>query len=83
MKKFTALCTVGALLVLSLPGCAYLSKEGRDRMTYERYVKKQSKSRKMQRAKLFRSAPAIPQPTPSDWVVTTQAGDGPMSASSE
>src|ERR1043166_7689936 len=59
--KLLALVFLAATL---LDGCAYFSKNGRQQMAYERYVRKCSKQRDRYRAKMKTKAPKIPSMNP-------------------
>jgi hypothetical protein len=63
-----------------LDGCAYFSKSGRQQLAYERYVRKCSKNRDRQRAKM--KAPKIPTFEPSEPKEVTQLGGSPESVTS-
>lgn len=78
--QFTSVFVVGCFL---LPGCAYLSKDGRQQMAYQRYVKKCQKSRYHQRVKIAKQQLEIPKrPAPKYEVKVghVDAPDTPVSA---
>lgn len=77
--KLLALVFLAATL---LDGCAYFSKNGRQQMAYERYVRKCSKQRDRYRAKMKTKAPKIPKYEPSEPKETTQLGGSPQSVNS-
>jgi hypothetical protein len=61
-------------------GCAHFSKSGRQQLAYEKYVRKCSKNRDRQRAKM--KAPKIPTFEPSEPKETTQLSGSPQSVTS-
>ena len=75
--QFTLAAVVGSLL---LPGCAYMSKEGRQQMAYQRYVKKCQKMRYRQHAKIAKQQLEIPTRPPPKYKVTVGTIDTPQSA---
>jgi hypothetical protein len=79
LAKSVALVFLAATL---LNGCAYFSKNGRQQMAYERYIRKCSKQRDRTRAKMKIKAPKIPKYEPSDPKETTQLGGSPESVTS-
>jgi hypothetical protein len=75
---------IAAVLITSffLPGCAYLSKNGRQQMAYQRYVKKCRKVRDRQKTKITKGQRKIPPYKESEWQVTTGVVSSPESVSS-
>ena len=71
-----------ALIAAPLSGCAYMSKNGRQQLAYQRYVKKFS-GKKMKLKKKIK-APRMPlTPGPSENKVHTEvSGDSPQSVRS-
>jgi hypothetical protein len=63
---------------LILPGCAHFTKAGRQRLAYQRYVKKYSGRRIKQQAK-FKKVKMPAWQTPSENRVSTQVGGSPES----
>ena len=78
--------TVRILLLLSmagapLTGCAYMTKNGRQQMAYQHYVRKMSGRRMKQQKKI--KPPRIPAtPAPSEDKVQTGVSESPQSVSS-
>lgn len=65
-----------ALAAAPLTGCGYMTKNGRQQMAYQRYVKKMS-GRSVKQKKKFK-APRMPlTPQPSDNHVDTQVTEAP------
>jgi hypothetical protein len=77
--KLLALVFLAATL---LDGCAYFSKNGRQQMAYERYVRKCSKQRDRYRAKMKTKAPKIPKYEPSEPKETSEVAGSPQSVTS-
>jgi hypothetical protein len=75
--KVLALLFITATL---FDGCAHFSKSGRQQLAYEKYVRKCSKNRDRQRAKM--KAPKIPTFEPSAPKETAQVSGSPQSVTS-
>jgi hypothetical protein len=58
-----------------LSGCAYFSKNGRQQLAYERYVRRQTKWRYRQRVKT--KTPRVPKTEPSENKISAEA-DSPQ-----
>ena len=84
LERPAILRIIVALLIASffLPGCAYLSKNGRQQMAYQRYVKKCRKMRDRQKVKITKEQRKIPPYKESEWQVTTGVVSSPESVSS-
>jgi hypothetical protein len=80
LERIFKLSVVILLIGFAMPGCAYLSKSGRQQMAYERYVRKCSHRRDVMRSKI--KTPAIPPYFPSENKVATQVAGSPQSVSS-
>jgi hypothetical protein len=80
LERFAKLLALIFIAVTLLDGCAYFSKSGRQQLAYEKYVRKCSKNRDRQRAKM--KAPRIPKFEPSEPKETTQLGGSPQSVTS-
>jgi hypothetical protein len=80
LERFARSLTIALVVVTVLPGCAHFTKNGRQQLAYERYVRKCSKQRDRQRAKM--KAPRIPRVARSQDKVTTELGGSPESATS-
>ena len=72
---------IAAFAVAPLSGCAYMTKNGRQQMAYQRYVKKNS-GRKMKQQKKFKSPKMPLTPAPSDNQISTEVGGAPQSVRS-
>lgn len=72
---------IAAFAIAPLSGCAYMTKNGRQQMAYQRYVKKNS-GRKMKQQKKFKSPKMPLTPGPSDNQITTEVGGSPQSVHS-
>jgi len=72
--QFTSALVVGCFL---LPGCAYFSKEGRQQMAYQRYVKKCQNRRYHQRVKIAKQQLEIPKRPAPKYEVKVGRVDGP------
>jgi hypothetical protein len=82
LERAAKLLAVALIIATLFDGCAYFSKNGRQQLAYERYVRKCSKQRDRYRAKMKTKAPKIPKYEPSDPKETTQLGGSPESVSS-
>ena len=54
-----------------LPGCAYFSKNGRQQMAYQRYVKKCIRKRERQQMKITKQQRRVPAHKDSDWQLSS------------
>ena len=82
LERAAKLLVFGLTIVTLFGGCAYFSKNGRQQLAYERYVRKCSKQRDRYRAKMKMKAPRIPKYEPSEPKETTQLGGSPESVTS-
>ncbi|MFN2540977.1 MAG: hypothetical protein ABR514_02260 [Chthoniobacterales bacterium] len=80
LERFAKLLALIFIAVTLLDGCAYFTKSGRQQLAYEKYVRKCSKNRDRQRAKM--KAPRIPKFEPSEPKETTQLSGSPQSVTS-
>ena len=71
--RFLTVLLIGCCL---LPGCAYFSKNGRQQMAYQRYVKKCIRNRDRQRRKITKEKRAVPPHEESDWHVNSGVATG-------
>jgi hypothetical protein len=70
-----------AIVCSPLAGCGYMTKQGRQQIAYQRYVRKCS-GRKIKQAKKFKK-PRMPlTPGPSDNQIHTEVTDAPQSVTS-
>jgi hypothetical protein len=74
--KFFAVVLVSCFL---LPGCAYMSKSGRQQMAYERYVQKSIHRRNKGKMKITKEQQRIPDSKPSKYEVKSGVVDSPQS----
>jgi len=65
-----------ALIAAPLTGCGYMSKNGRQQMAYQRYVKKMS-GRSVKQKKKFKPVHIPLTPEPSDHHVSTEVTNAP------
>ena len=80
LGRFLKFLLLLAIVCSAFPGCAYMTKSGRQQMAMERYIRKCSGKRvKIVKVK----APKIPRaPEPSDYQVNTGVSESPQSVSS-
>jgi hypothetical protein len=76
-KRLLNLASAILIGCLFLPGCAYLSKNGRREMAYQRYVRKCMKMKYRQQAKVRKQQQRIPHAPKTKWEVTTSKADSP------
>lgn len=67
-----------ALATAPLSGCAYMTKNGRQQMAYQRYVKKQS-GKRMKMQKKIKPVRMPLTPGPSEHKINTEVTDSPQS----
>jgi hypothetical protein len=79
MLNFTLVILIGCVF---LPGCAYLSKNGRQQMAYQRYVKKCLKMKYRRQAKITKKQQRIPHAPKTKWEVTASKSDSPDTSAS-
>jgi len=72
--NLTSAILIGSLF---LSGCAYLSKNGRQQMAYQRYVKKCMKMKYRRQAKMTKQQQRIPRPPKTKWEVTASKSESP------
>jgi hypothetical protein len=82
LERAAKLLVVILTIVTLFDGCAYFSKNGRQQMAYERYIRKCSNNRSRLQAKMKTKAPRIPKYEPSEPKETTQLGGSPESVTS-
>ena len=80
LERFAKLLAFTFIAATLFGGCAHFSKAGRQQLAYQKYVRKCSKQRDRQQAKM--KFPRIPTVAPSQDKVTTQAGNSPESVAS-
>jgi hypothetical protein len=81
LERICRLFLLLAVTVAPLSGCAYMTKNGRQQMAYQRYVKKFSGKRMKQQKKI--KPPRMPGvPGPSDNKVNMEVSDSPQSVTS-
>lgn len=73
---------VGLIGCLILPGCAYMSKSGRQQMAYQRYVKKSIHRRNKGKMKITKEQRRIPDYEPSKYKVSAGVENAPESVTS-
>jgi hypothetical protein len=76
-KRLLNLASAILIGCLLLPGCAYLSKNGRQQMAYQRYVKKCMKMKYRRQAKIYKQQQRIPHAPKTKWEVTASKTDSP------
>ncbi|MDB6148495.1 MAG: hypothetical protein JWO45_2159 [Spartobacteria bacterium] len=81
LERIVTWCAVMAIGSTFLSGCAYATKSGRQRMAYERYVKKYS-GRRAHRVAKFKAAKMPRTPEPSQYKISSEAGESPQSVTS-
>jgi uncharacterized protein YceK len=80
LERFARSLAVALIASIGFSGCAHFTKSGRQQLAYQKYVRKCSKQRDRQWAKM--KAPHIPVLPPSQDKVTTQVGGSPESVTS-
>jgi hypothetical protein len=81
LERLLKYCLLVAIAAAPLSGCAYMSKNGRQQMAYQRYIRKQS-GRKMKIQKKVKS-PKMPQtPDLSPNKVNAEVIETPQSVTS-
>jgi hypothetical protein len=81
-KRLLNLASAILIGCLPLSGCAYLSKNGRQEMAYQRYVKKCMKMKYRRQAKIMKQQQRIPHAPKTKWEVTARATDSPDTSGS-
>jgi hypothetical protein len=81
LERILRLALLFAIVCLPLAGCGYMTKQGRQQIAYQRYVRKCS-GRKMKMARKIK-APKMPlTPGPSDNRIHTEVSGAPQSVTS-
>jgi hypothetical protein len=80
LEQFARPLTIALVVATMLPGCAYFTKNGRQQLAYQKYVRKCSYTRDRQASKM--KMPRIPMFAPSRDKVTADVGSSPESVRS-